>query len=256
MNRIRIYLSIALFFFSFGLLSQTENELNVKFSYNRNTYSMSDLNQFLTDPKTYDSNIYSETPSDKVRSGNHFSLNIKYQWNQFFDVGIYGSYQQGGFTRQHSFSFYDSMVGDTVVVEFDYELKSFAFGTGISSTVYLNHLLSHESNTSRNHLMYGVNLMSGIGFATVQDLFVFDFEQQNINHRAQSFQGIADLFVEFPLTNSNFMSSVGMNIGYQYFKTGFVRNSVGPEIPNTIDPVKLKLDFSGVFFGAYLNIRN
>lgn len=243
------------FVMNYGI-TQNSGEFNVGLNTSWHQYSMEELNSFLTDPKYYDAIIYPTTPQNKVQGGMSYSISLNYHPGELFSFGLFGTYHNGGFTRDHSFTYYDYSLDQYQTVEFQYIIKTQAISTGIKANLYFNKLLGFDKKTSvlLNRLRLCLDLEAGVGFAKLNDLSIAGFEMQYYNHSASSFQGKIGLGVGYGLTKSPIITTIAVKGGYQYFKTGHVRNSQGDVLPNTNGEVSVGLDFSGFYGGVFLTL--
>ncbi len=236
--------------------SQETGILKVQFSIQNNSYEMSDLNAFLTDPNYVDNVLYSTTPKDQVTSGRLYTLSLSVYPQPFFRIGLYGSYQSGGIDRSSYFTYMNSS-SELETVNFNYKLTTDALSAGICSGIALNDLLhfTEKESTFIKNLGLELYLQFGMGFSRLRDVLTLDytdFEFMYYYHKSSDVQFDAGVGLDYPLINNDFFTEIGVKCGYQYFKTGFISNSNSDIIPNTGGEVKLTLDFTGIYFGAYL----
>jgi hypothetical protein len=70
---------------------------------------------------------------------------------------------------------------------------------------------------------------------------------------SQAFQGATGIKYSYDITRNNLISSIGFRFGYQFFKTGNVKDRLENEwIIQGENPISL--DFSGVYYGINFGI--
>lgn len=244
--------------FTFTQVSAQEhkNKLSFEFGYGINSFKMGKFNEYYIDSFT--------TPilnlaHNKITSGEHFRFGLNYQPCGLFDFGVYGSYQYGNTTA--NMTIFDTDINGFPIAEHrgKYNFKTEAMGIGLNTTWYLSHILKFQNkeNFLRN-LHLGIELNGGIGFSNV----IYDirfpttlFIGETDKFSSKDFQGQVGLKVEYDVTKSPLISTLGFRCGYQYFRTQTVKDRTGKEV-SILGLYPINLDFSGFYVGAYIKIAN
>lgn len=232
------------------------NRLSFEFGYAQNSFEMTDLNRFYidsiaskTNPKIFENHI---------KSGESFRFALQFRPAGLIDFGLYGMYQYGKSTWNPEFAETDlsGMVTDRYVV--NHTLRTEALSVGLSTNVFISHLLKFEENSSAfiSGSQVSIELQAGTCFSKV----IADFQN---SHRpmfssynfftSQDFQGAAGFKYSYALTRNNFITSIGFRIGYQYLKTETVKDRLGDDWIVQGD-YPINLDFSGLYYGLFVSV--
>jgi len=191
-----------------------------------------------------------------INDGNSFKFSLAYQPTDLFDIGIYGGYQYAAKNSTPSFYKMDEYNLPIKECEGRHELRTEAITFGISNTWYIDDVLNFQNKgvfLSRFHV--GIELNAGIGFSKI----ISDLQppsgvlepKEYLYFTSQDFQGQIGLKFEYDFTKQPIFSTLGIRGGYQYFKTKSVKDRLDNEwIVQGEQPISL--DFSGLYFGAYL----
>ena len=259
MQKIILSLTFLLFLSQVAKAQSQKEKLSFEFGYGVNSYQMNDLNKFYIDgwaETTRDNNWF----FDHINFGNNFSLGLNYQAFKSFDFGVYGSYQYGksdivqGLSEQGNWRNYH--LGNA-------QLRTEAIGVGISSTYFFSETLGfQEKESTLNRLHLGLEFNGGIGFSRAVISSTFEtYPEANLYgfFNSQDFQGQLGLKVIYDFVKSPLITSLGLRIGYQYFKTNNLANLNGNQMfginvqeNGASQPVEL--DFSGIYVGTFLII--
>ncbi len=247
-----IFFSVLISISTFG----QKNKISFDIGYGLNLTQMRDLNQFFIDSFAAKPQI--NLLNHHFNKSQQFRLGLNYQPNGQVELGIYGGYQfESQQTKQTISSAYPIIeeAGGT------YTLRVEAITTGIHATWYFSELIGlQKKENALNRLHLGLDINGGIGFskATIDGLFpeiekqtpYIAFRQFKDSH---SFQGQLGVKVEYDLSKQPFFTTLGIRLGYQYFKTKTLKDRVGDDW-TVLTGTPMNLDFSGFYFGAYLKI--
>lgn len=247
------------------IYAQEKNNLTFNVEYNRHQFAMEQINSYLSDTNYFSTNVFSGASANQVNRGNNFAMSISYQPNSIVDFGFYGSYQNSKLYRTPYF--YEDLdpiwnPGQNIVThEGDYEFSIESLCLGLTSTIFLNKILKFEqkNNNLLNRILLGVNFKGGIGFAETHEEYSYPtipFMFSNGTYSAKSFHGQLGLRLGYIISKKSIFSAVGINIGYQFFKTPNIKNKIGQDIVESANyaNVSANLDFSGLYGGLYLTI--
>lgn len=240
-----------------ALFSQFETEkLSFEFGYGLNKYSMKNLNRYFIDSVTSQSNP--KTLDKKIEKGQMFGLSINYRPSKYFNVGLFSLYQYGSQSLTPKFIETDDFGKVIAQHERNYQLKTQAISFGVSSTFFLNTLLKLDQKKSKllQNLKLGIGLNGGVAYSKV----ISDMRSKSLPSasyyeffESMDFQGQAFVDIGYYFSNSNFFSSIGIKLGYQYFVTKTVRDRLDNEWI-IFNEYPINLDFSGLFIGTYIMI--
>src|SRR5690554_1921817 len=239
----------------FCSISQVKNNnINFSIGYGINTYSMGSLNQFYVDSFAMLPTV--DLLQNHIKKGELFYVNFSFQPNNHFDIGVNGSYQYGKSNSKPIFTETDDYGFPIKDHCGSFNLQTEAISVGISGTWYIDALLKwQEKENALNRFHFGVEVNGGIGFSKA----IIDMSYPTIPEgsfyeffTSKDFQGQIGLEAEYDITQSPIFTTLGIRLGYQYFRTKPLinRNKITWEVNNE----KINLDFSGFYFGTYLKI--
>ena len=188
---------------------------------------MKNLNQFYIDSFAAKSEIQIFKNGQHIKNAQQFRLGLNFQPNGYYEVGIYGSYQWGVIKSEHSVLKTDDYGFPIGEYHGTNKLQTDAVTTGIHATWYFSELIGFQKKENAlNGLHLGLDINGGIGFskATIDGLFP-EIEKQTpyiVFHQfkdSHSFQGQLGVKVEYDLSKQPFLTTLGIRLGYQYFKT-------------------------------------
>jgi hypothetical protein len=236
------------------MAQDNKNRLSFDFGYSINSYSMGKLNEFYIDSFAFQPNI--NLLQNKITKGQQYRLGLNYQPTGLFDVGIYGNYQFGNSTSNPLITQTDDWGFPIQEHRGNFELRTEAFGIGVSTTWYITHLLKfQEKDNTLNRLHIGIELNGGVGYSkAILDLRfeTLSFASYN-DFNSRDFQGQAGLKVEYDFTKNPIFTTLGIRAGYQYFRTRTIKDRLDKEWV-VLDTYPINLDFSGLYLGAYLKL--
>jgi len=213
---------------------------------------MSDLNEFYLENFAIPNRIL----DSKIEKGNNYFIEYKYQFNDLYDIGIYGNYQYGSTTGTPTFNQTDEFGNIIESFEGDFLLKADAYGVGITTNWYINHLLKFQDRDSKllNRLKLAIELSGGIGFAEVISDFraphPFTLATSNSSFSSQDFQSQIALKLECDYLQNPLIGTVGFKMGFQFYKTKTVKDKYDEGWIALEEPINL--DFSGLFGAVYI----
>src|SRR5690554_190794 len=233
----------------------TEQRFSFQFSYGVSSLTMNKLNNFYIDSFALKPNI--NLVKGKIKKGNQFNALLAFQPNPHFELGFYGSYQYGNSTSNPIIIETDELGIPIKEHNGNSELRTEAISVGMSGTWYIDGLLKwQEKENALNRFRFGIEINGGIGFSkaiidvryptTIPEASFYNF------FTSKDFQGQIGLEAEYDITQSPIFTTLGIRLGYQYFRTKPLinRNEITWEVNNE----KINLDFSGFYFGTYLKI--
>jgi hypothetical protein len=237
---------------NFVYAQEKKDALSFDFGYSINSYSMGKLNEFYIDSFAFQPNI--NLLQNKITKGQQYRLGLNYQPTGLFDIGIFGSYQFGNSTSNPLITQTDDWGFPIQEHRGNFELRTEAFGVGVSTTWYITHLLKfQEKENTLNRLHIGIELNAGVGYSkAILDLRfeTLSFASYN-DFNSRDFQGQAGLKVEYDFTKNPIFTTLGIRAGYQYFRTRTIKDRLDKEWV-VLDTYPINLDFSGLYLGAYL----
>ena len=244
--------------------AQDKGALSFEFDYNSHDYALNELNEYLIDPNYFGSVFYSSTPTDQIDKGQSFNFSTSYQPLKFAEFGVYGSYQFAKVNRKPRYLEDLDPVwnpGENVIThEGDYTMQVSSYGIGIITTFFINQILNFEQKNSEfvKRTLIGVELRGGAGFATVNETTGFasvPFEFGVSRFKSNGFSGRVALKVGYNFLKKPIISSVGFKIGYQFYETSALKNSIDQDFPIFNETTSsVSLDLSGLFVGAFIKL--
>lgn len=231
------------------------HKISFELGYGINTYEMDDLNAYYI-------NLFAASPAvnilnDEIKRGQHFRLGLNYKPLESLEVGLYGGYQYGRSKYGTVFQEFDAQNGHIAYHKGTYAFTTEALTAGASATWYFSGLMGLQRKTNAlNKLHLGLELSAGAGFSravadmrypTYPIISVYDFR------KSTDFQGQAGVKIEFDFVKSPFVTTLGVRVGYQYFRTGTLKDNTGQDW-TVLGQHPINLDFSGAYFGAYVKL--
>lgn len=255
----KLNLMITFLLVSTALLAQEkEKNLSFDFGYGINCFKMDKLNEFYID--SFAAKPHVNILKDKITSGQHFRVGLSYKPKGLFDFGLYASYQYGNTSSSILGNELDFDTGMPIrEVEGTFKFTTQAIGIGLSSTLYLSELLKFQEKASfikNTHL--GLEFTGGVGFSrAIADMRfptlpispLYDYLE------GRDFQGQVGLKYEVDLVQSPLLTSIGLRFGYQFFRTKTLKDRIDRDW-ESLNSTPINLDFSGLYFGAYIKIAN
>lgn len=232
-----------------------ENKLSFEFGYGINSYSMGKLNEFYIDSFALKS--HNNILQDYVKTGQQFRLGINYKPNELFDFGLYSGYQYGNSKFKPSITETDDYGFPIKEHCGTSELRTEAIAVGINASWYIDGLLKwNERESILNRFHFGLELNGGIGFSKVIANFRYPTLPIASSYNfftSKDFQGQLGVKAEYDFTKSPIFTTLGIRLGYQFYKTQNVKDRFG-ENWEVDGKYPINLDFSGFYFGTYLKI--
>ena len=263
MSKLQLIIVCSIFLFSGIIYSQEKGKLSLSFEYNSQQFALERVNGYLLDTNYFSTYTFNEVQTNQIKKGHSFGLSASYQALSFADFGIYGSYQVGKITRTPYF--YEDLdpvwnPGQNIIThEGQYSFDVYSIFVGIKATLYINKLLKldEKSNVFLNNLIIGTELKGGYGFASTKETYAYPSFQVAFpysSYSSQNFQGKIGLQLGYILSKKSIFSAIGLNLGYQIFKTPVIKDPVGEELYYNNKELSANIDFSGLYFGAFLTI--
>lgn len=251
----KLVISLILLFSLHLNAQQMNNKISLEFGYGLHSYSMNKLNEFYIDSFAIKPSI--DIFQNHIKKGNQYHISFVYQPNPYFDIGFYGSYQYGNSKSKPKLTEVDDY-GFTIKEHCGIsELRTEAIAVGINATWYIDGLLKwNERESILNRFHFGLELNGGIGFSKV----IADFRYPTLPiassynfFTSKDFQGQLGVKAEYDFTKSPIFTTLGIRLGYQFYKTQNVKDRFG-ENWEVDGKYPINLDFSGFYFGTYLKI--
>ena len=225
-----ILLSILLILFSTSLLGQNAKVLSFDLGYGINSYKMEDVNIYYID------SLAAKPENDLVRNyvekGQYFRIVVNYKPVNWVEFGLNGNYQFSSLKSSPWEEYFDSEIGQKVFSKGYYELRTEAVSFGIGSTFYFSEFLKSKEN-SKNRTRLGLEINCGVSFAKVSTTQVVktfqNFQSIDRYYAREIFQGQIGLKAEYDFTITPIISSLGLRAGYQFLKTGVVRDAANQD---------------------------
>ena len=219
-------------------------------------WKMNSLNQHMTDPNNADYTYSSNSPY--LKSGIKFQGALNYQFGNYLMLGLYSNYQFAQCTIDRNFVVYDASENSTTNFKTDWitKLKTLSFGVNLG--ICYDNLSKQLFKTKYlQQIKFSNQIKVGYAQSNLLSYYVFNepiqLEFPRNNGASKHFVGDLSMSVAFPFRTSHVLSSIGLNIGYQYYKSGIIRNLANQSI-SISNGTQVHLDFSGFYFGIYLTI--
>ncbi len=237
---------------SITIFAQNKNKLSFELGYGVNTFQMQTLNQDYIKSDIIPGNIF----ENKIEQGSNIFLNLKFQPTNLFDIGVYGNYQFGNTSASPKMYVLDDL-GQTIDTAIgDFVLRTEAIGLGVTNSWYISHILKFQDSKSSflKNFRIATEFSVGVGFSKVTHDYQYPTLQSSSFYEfftSQDFQGQVALKFEYDYLSSPLFGTIGLKIGYQYFKTKTVKDRHGKEwVVGQVKPINL--DFSGLFGSVYV----
>lgn len=248
-----------------SVYSQNREDLSVEFGVNKMAYRMSELNDYLKDPKNFTPFTYPTAPNKgrEIKSGNDFSFGLNYQPFNCASFGVFTGYQIAEITTPVYLEFeVDPTLPNTVLSGFD-ELKVSSTSFGLMNKFYLSKFLGlgERRFTGLKSVEINTQVRTGISIGHYENLSFVNFDGQyadNIDFNRATYKGIGFIGkIQFDIGyrfGKTFFSVIGVNLGYQFLKVNDLRNHSESRLAyNTEETVKnISLDFGGFYSGIFL----
>jgi hypothetical protein len=234
-----------------GFSQDSIPRLSFEFGYSYHTYAMDTLNDKLIEPAM---NTSVKFLDEKLVSGHGFNFNIGYQVSESFQFGFHGDFQRGSSEYNPMFP-----MGSQPPIEGFYSIRTENLNAGIHLTYWFSALFDKTSRVSSKRLKYGVATNLGIGRGSYEIFIFAPIDQYSESyHRifsANAFHGQFELKTEYQIMKKSLFSSIGIRVGYQYFRTNYLRTRAEEyNLVASYPDSKLQLDFSGFYYGIYLKL--
>tara|TARA_R110002072_G_scaffold298981_1_gene473757 strand:- start:9321 stop:10085 length:765 start_codon:yes stop_codon:yes gene_type:complete len=230
-----------------------KGKLSFEFGVGLNSYSMRNLNQFYIDSFAEKFELL----DNPIKKGLNGFTSVKFQPTELFDIGVYGGYQYGETRSNIEFIFIDNFGDQYETHNGTFLLKTEAIIIGLTNSWYISHLLKFQNKESTflQNFRFATELNAGVGFSKVtSDVQYPTFKQATFYEffTSTDFQGQVALKFEYDYVTKPIIGTIGVKIGYQYFKTKTVKDRYNEEWI-VLDEYPINLDFSGIFGAIYLS---
>lgn len=222
--------------------------LNFQFGVNHHHFEMDTVNNFI------DAAINASVKllDTRIETGTCYNFKLGYNFTTYFDLGVFGSFQIGKSEYKPLYP-----MGNNPPVEGFYSIKTDNLNAGLYSTLWLSSILHKPTNSIFARLKYGLSTNIGYARGNFRQLTYVPINEFAVSrYRVFSNESLLyqiELKSEYLLTKKHLFSSIGFNIGYQWFKTDYVKTQLGEnELSN--GGTKIMLDFSGFYYGIYLKL--
>ena len=240
------------------LYGQNKGELGFKFEFNSQFIDMSNVNSVLLDESLITLGDLNTPRIEVFSKGKSFSGSINFQFLKNWSFGLNSSLIIGNITHSDGFIIpIGENVGDTMQINRNYTASSISIG--IDSRLSISNLFKfNEKKGMVNRLLFGLNLSTGYGFASfdVIELWFYNgqttYENSRWQYKSNGLQSRVGLDLGVLVTKNNLISSIGFNIGYQFYKTDNLKDRSGDNFMTT--GKNSNLDFSGLYFGGVLKL--
>lgn len=236
-------------------LAQESQKLSIEFDYGYMRFSMKDLNRHYIDSFAIPHDMLDKT----IKQGQSGSLFLRYHLNSLTDLGIYSSFQTGKTSGEPVFYQISQNNEPMTVRAGTFEFNTQALSIGISNTWHLSQLWHFAEKSS--HFMqrsdFAVELNLGMAFTRSISYLYNPFIEVNSTdiyiNTAQAFQGQLALKYGYELSKTPLISRIGLKVGYQYLRSQVLEDKSGDQwVVMGAHPIRL--DFSGLFAGIYLEV--
>lgn len=269
---------ILLFLTTFGLHAQNKGDFTLEFELNKIRYENTEsINRYMNDTLSYLAGYLGDRyKNDTIKQAPQLGLSFSYQPLNFMSFGVFGSIQFNRVERTYSAA--TAMPGDyggyiIFIANNFHTVNTRAMVAGISTTLYLNKLLNLDKSDKKflQRFQLAVSLKGGFSFNTlaidtgtkslhVQDEMIQVEEipssqyKSSQTFRSNSFSGALELKVGYRIIDSKLFSTIGMKVGYQMQASKEMQDRGQYGLVYGIEKEKVKLNFSGLYYGIYLNI--
>jgi hypothetical protein len=217
-------------------------KLSFDFSAANQFWKMNSLNQYLTDPMN-DDHIYS-TNNPYLKSGIKFQGALNYQFATC--------------TIDRNFVVYDASENTTTNFNTDLLTKANTLSFGVNLGVSYDNLSKHLFKTKYlQQIKFSNQIKFGYAQSNLQSYYVFkeptQIEFPKNSGASHHLVGDLSLSVAFPILTNPVFSSIGLNVGYQFYKSGIILNAANQSI-SISNGTQVHLDFSGLYAGLSFTV--
>lgn len=250
------FLKIIFFVFLNYISFSQQGKLDFNFTYAIQQGKMTSLNAYLHDSNYDKAMLFKE--NSYLQNINKYYGQINYQFWKNVNFGLYGCYQQSGVLVNHKFPVFDPIENTTTEFSYNYELIASNTSFGLSSSILYNEIFNFRGKSNFLKRLIVKNVFNlGMSYSALRSSQVgitpekyeyneYDFTDIHLN-------GDLSLNVNYEFLRKPILSSLGVCFGYQFNKSGIVRNIVGQSLRMS-DDTSVNLDFSGLYFGLNLSI--
>lgn len=257
--------------------AQNKGDFTFEIEANQIRYNNMDVaNRFLRDTTSETSKLFgSKYINDTLKKSGLYGLSLSYQPLNFMSFGIYGSYQSNRFNRtydQVSLGYDISMNPEFLIGHYLEKVTTSSLTIGASTTVYLNKIFQFEKYNTKflQRFQIGVGLKGGFslnafeigngitGMQYITSLLKTNDipGQEHMNYqtfRSQNWSGSIELKLGYRIVQRKLFSTFGVKIGYQFHSTPVLKDKGDRAFQYGATNEEMKLNFSGLYYGIYLN---
>lgn len=251
-------LFIFLLFFETTGYSQNKGDLTFRVEVGRQNWRMSELNDIITDVSLIQHGQLNSPRDTKFERGLKITGSFGYQFSRLWEVGLKSNHQQGNCAHSDGFILPDGL-GSYDTLDVDITYLSNTQSIGLFTRMSINNLVSWDAKSNLlNRLMLGVQFSCSYGFSSFETNRLILEDQmiisEDVFYKANANFILAGVEIDagWLISKSNFVSSIGVNVGYQYFKTPDLANATGNNFMGSNRSVGVNL--SGIYFGGYLKL--
>ncbi len=252
---ISFYGALLLMFLHISTFAQ-KGKLDFNFTYSSQQARMSVINEFLHDQNFEKATLFTE--NSYLQKCNKIQGQIDYQCAKYINIGVFTSYQNTGLIVNHQFFVFDPVENSTTKYAYDYQLMADNISYGISYSILYHEIFNfrNKSNFLKRCIIKNV-FNWGLAFSTLRSaqigIMPMKYELNEFDFRSMHLNGDISVNLNYELINKIFLSSVGIRFGYQFNKSGIIKNIIGQTLLLSNDR-SVNLDFSGVYLGLNFSI--
>lgn len=233
-----------------------QGKLDFNLTYSRQHSKMSVINDFLHDPNFDKATLFTE--NSYLQEGNKIQGQLDYQFAKYFNLGVFTSYQFSGLIVNHQFFVYDPIENSTTKYAYDYQLFTKNISCGISYSIVYHEIFNFRNKGNFLKRCIIKNVFNwGLAFSTLRSsqvgIMPMKYELNEFDYKSVHLNGDVSMNVNYELIKKMFLSSIGIRFGYQFNKSGIVKNIIGQTLLLSNDS-SVNLDFSGVYLGLNFSI--
>lgn len=253
-----LFYSCCFFSLNFFVFSQNPKELSVEFSYGNVNAEIQSLNDYFQSEQFEGQPWEISSEERKIKEVQNVSFGLNYQISDAISFGVQLNHSYSSlllplsitFEPEPNFPEYNYTI--TGVHFFRVSTIGFLGGPQIQINKFLRFIDSNSMFLENMEIC--AKFLGGVSANSFEERYNFEmYEGLGSQFKSMAFQGRAEIGIGYRFGKSIF-SVIGMKVGYQYLKTGNVRNYSDNRLRfNTIEqPKYVSLDFSGIYYGVYL----
>lgn len=234
--------------FSFAQISD-KGLLQVQYGFDHHQFAMKKVNESYID--SFVNALNPPEKAENISSGNGWYTRIRYKPTKLFSLGFSASLQKGQ-TKSSLVFTETNMFGDTIGEYYstnEFIVKGVT--VGFTGSFYFSELFLRNNQLSEKFRI-GAEVDLGLTYSKA----IIDIRGEKIyNYElfiSQSNYLNLGLSAEYDVFSSPIITSFGIRGGFQFYKSGVLKDRLGDDwdVKNQL----IELDFSGLYFGAYLQL--